>query len=107
MFLLLFIVYTNPYAEINQFLDSWHQAAAEARELDYFAKLAEDAVFLGTDATERWSKLEFQKYAHPYFAQGKAWLFKATRRAVILSSDRNLAWFDEDLETEKMGKCRG
>ena len=58
-------------------LDSWHAAAAAADEEKYFAAFTPDAVFFGTDATERWTRDEFRKYAHPYFAKGKAWTFKA------------------------------
>jgi ketosteroid isomerase-like protein len=88
-------------------LEDWHLAAAQADEGRYFGHLAEDAVFLGTDGTERWVKPAFRTWAHPYFARGKAWSFKATRRAISLSRDGRTAWFDEDLATPNMGPCRG
>ena len=62
-------------------------------------------VFLGTDATERWEAPAFRAYAHPHFARGKAWSFRAARRAVTVRGD--LAWFDEDLETQNLGPARG
>lgn len=88
-------------------LDDWHRAAAQADEARYFGHLAEGAVFLGTDATERWTKAQFQVWAHPFFARGKAWSFQATRRAIAFSSDGATAWFDEDLATPNLGPCRG
>lgn len=88
-------------------LDDWHLAAAQADEARYFSHLAESAVFLGTDATERWPKAAFQVWAHPYFQRGKAWSFEATRRAITLSKDGRTAWFDEDLDTPNMGPARG
>jgi CubicO group peptidase (beta-lactamase class C family)/ketosteroid isomerase-like protein len=88
-------------------LDGWHDAAARADENAYFSALASDAVFMGTDATERWSKDAFRAYAHPHFAKGKAWAFRATRRTVRLSSSGEVAWFDEDLETANLGPARG
>lgn len=88
-------------------LDDWHLAAAEADETRYFSHLAEGAVFLGTDATERWLKEDFRTWAHPFFQRGQAWSFKATRRAVGLSKGGDTAWFDEDLETPNLGPCRG
>ena len=88
-------------------LDDWHDAAAKADETRYFRHMAEDAVFLGTDGTERWSKVQFQAYAHPYFAKGKAWSFRAARRAISFSKDGATAWFDEELDTPNMGPCRG
>ena len=86
-------------------LDDFHDAAARADEERYFAHFAPDGVFLGTDATERWNVAAFRAYAHPYFARGKAWSFRAARRAVVVRGD--LAWFDEDLETQNLGPARG
>lgn len=97
----------DPERAVNGLLDDWHQAAAQADEVRYFAHLAEDAVFMGTDASERWTKAQFQAYAHPHFAKGRAWSFKAVRRAVAFSADGRTAWFDEDLDTPNMGPCRG
>jgi hypothetical protein len=88
-------------------LDAWHAAAAAADEEKYFSFFTSDAVFLGTDATERWTRDEFRKYAHPHFAKGKAWSFKAVSRWISFSPDRSLAWFDETLDTPNLGRCRG
>lgn len=88
-------------------LDDWHDAAAKADETRYFAHMTSDSVFMGTDATERWDKAAFYAFAHPYFAKGKAWSFKAVRRAIQFSADGRTAWFDEDLDTPNMGPCRG
>jgi ketosteroid isomerase-like protein len=92
---------------VNAVLDDWHAAAAKADEARYFGHLTADSIFMGTDATERWDKAAFQAFAHPYFAKGKAWSFKAVRRAVMFSPDGATAWFDEDLDTPNMGPCRG
>lgn len=94
-------------AAIAAALDDFHLAAAQADEARYFAHFDEEAVFLGTDATERWTKTQFQAYAHPHFAKGKAWSFRATRRAITVSPDGKAAWFDEDLATPNLGPCRG
>jgi hypothetical protein len=64
-------------------------------------------VFLGTDATERWTVDEFRRYAHPYFAKGKAWTFRAHDRHVMFSPDGAVAWFDEALDTPNLGPSRG
>ncbi|MDE3245831.1 MAG: nuclear transport factor 2 family protein [Acidobacteriota bacterium] len=88
-------------------LDAWHLAAARADADAYFGLMAPGAVFLGTDATERWTKEEFRAYAEPYFKKGKAWTFKALKRQVAYSSDGNTAWFDEDLDTANLGPARG
>lgn len=92
---------------IEAVIDGWHAAAARADEDAYFDAMTEDAVFLGTDATERWDKAAFRAYAHPHFAKGKAWSFRATRRDVIIDEGGALAWFDEDLATPNLGPARG
>jgi len=88
-------------------LDAWHAAAAAADEDEYFSYFSPDAVFLGTDPAERWTRDEFRAWAHPYFAKGKAWSFKATARWVSFASDHTVAWFDEALDTPNLGPCRG
>ena len=92
---------------IGSMLDDWHAAAAAADETKYFSYFAPDAVYLGTDPTERWTRDEFRKWAHPYFARGKAWSFRATSRWISFAPDRSVAWFDEMLDTPNMGVCRG
>jgi len=97
----------SPEAAVAAVLDDWHAAAASADEARYFGHFAEGAVFLGTDATERWTVDEFRKYAHPYFAKGKAWSFRAVSRHVAFSKDGSVAWFDESLDTPNLGPSRG
>ncbi len=92
---------------IDAVLDDWHHAAAEADEGRYFGHIAEDGVFMGTDATERWDKPAFVAYARPHFEKGKAWSFTPTRRHVTLDGGGTLAWFDEALETPNLGPARG
>ncbi|RKS94604.1 SnoaL-like protein [Flavobacterium limicola] len=93
-------------ANINLTLDSWHKAAANANYEDYFALMADDAVFIGTDATENWNKKAFQAYAKPHFDKGKAWNFTALERHVYFDATGKTAWFDELLNTQ-MKICRG
>lgn len=92
---------------IAQVLDAFHAAAASANEEAYFGYLAEEAVFLGTDITERWDKKAFRDYSHPHFAKGKAWSFRAIRRSITIAPGGQAAWFDEDLETQRLGPARG
>src|SRR4051794_41438308 len=61
-------------------LDDVHDAAAKADEARYFGHFAADGVVVGTDAGERWDVSAFRAYAHPYFANGKAWSFLGVRR---------------------------
>lgn len=94
-------------AAIGLVLDDWHDAAADADEARYFGHLSSDSIFMGTDATERWDKPAFLKFAHPHFAKGKAWKFHAARRSITVDEPGRVAHFDEDLVTEKLGPARG
>ena len=94
-------------AAVSAVLDDWHRAAAQADEARYFGHFTPTAVFLGTDATERWTRDAFRVWAKPFFARGKAWSFQAVSRHVSFSPDGTVAWFDEALDTPNMGPCRG
>ncbi|HEX5625979.1 MAG TPA: nuclear transport factor 2 family protein [Saprospiraceae bacterium] len=91
---------------IHKMLDEWNLAAAQANYQAYFDGFAEDGVFTGTDATERWDKQAFMVWAKPYFDRGKAWNFKALERHISFSPRGDFAWFDELLDTQ-MKICRG
>ena len=88
-------------------LDALHRAASEADGATYFALFHPDAVYYGTDATERWSIDEFRSFAKPYFDAGRGWTYAATERNVFLSADGHTAWFDERLWNEPYGETRG
>jgi hypothetical protein len=96
----------NKESEINLVLNNWHKAAAEANFNNYFNAMTDDAIFIGTDATENWNKPAFIQFAKPYFDKGKAWNFSALERNIYFSSDKKTAWFDELLNTQ-MKICRG
>jgi hypothetical protein len=93
--------------EVARELDDLHDAAAHADEARYFAHFAPDAVFLGTDATERWDIPAFRAYAHSRFAAGHGWVYHSQRRAIAFDGRGDVAWFDEDLLGEKAGPSRG
>ncbi len=96
-----------PRASIDRTLDGFHEAAAKADGPRYFSHLTEDAVFLGTDASERWPRKEFEAFASPYFKKGKGWTYTSTERQVDIEVGGDLAWFDELLTNEHYGTCRG
>src|SRR5262245_62071555 len=56
-------------------LDMLHAAAAKADGKLYFKLFTDDAVFIGTDATERWTIAEFKDYAMKRFETGKGWTY--------------------------------
>lgn len=92
--------------QINLVLDHWHQAAGKADFKAYFEVLTDDAIFMGTDATEHWDKQQFMVFSKPYFDRAKAWNFKSLQRHIYFEPAGNFAWFDELLDTQ-MKICRG
>ncbi|UCD61590.1 MAG: nuclear transport factor 2 family protein [Flavobacteriaceae bacterium] len=92
--------------ELNELINEWHKAASEANYETYFGILAEDGVFIGTDASENWQNEDFRAFSKPYFDRGKAWSFKTIERNIYVDKSGNLAWFDELLDT-RMEICRG
>ncbi len=92
--------------EIISMLDSFNIAAAKADYKTYFNFFTDNAVFTGTDATERWDKKEFMVWAKPYFDKKKTWHFSALERHIYIDTPGTHAWFDELLNTQ-MKICRG
>ena len=88
-------------------LDSFHDAASKADEERYFAHFAPEGVFLGTDASERWTVDAFRAYAHPHFAKGRGWTYVPRDRHVVFAPGGRVAWFDELLDNEHYGELRG
>jgi len=98
--------YADSDIDIDKTLNSFHQAASEANLHQYFALLTDDAVFLGTDATERWTKTEFKHFVEPLFNKGHGWTYKTLERHITVNKKNNSAFFDELLENKNYGLCR-
>jgi len=98
---------TPDLVELHRMLDAFHHAASVADEEAYFAVFLDDAVFLGTDATERWSKAEFEAWAMPYFQRESAWTYTPSDRFAALAPCGMVAWFDERLSNDQYGELRG
>ncbi len=90
---------------IHRLIDGLHLDAAEARFDSYFERFTPDAVFLGTDRTERWSIAEFKAYAKPIFESGQGWRYDVVERNLVGTAA--VQWFDELLYNQKYGYCRG
>jgi len=97
----------TPAHQVAAVLDNWHQAASVADEARYFGHFAPNGVFMGTDATERWTVTEFRQWAKKPFQRKSAWSFTPRDRHIDFSADRKTAWFDEMLDTPNLGLCRG
>jgi ketosteroid isomerase-like protein len=93
-------------AGVDAVLNDLHDAAAKGDFNRYFSHFTDDAVFLGTDASERWTTSEFRVYAKPRFERG-GWAYTPVKRNVFVSKDGQVAWFDETVASKKYGNMRG
>ena len=105
--LLNFTALANEQKLIEKTLDDFHQAAANAEAKPYFNLLSDEAIFLGTDASERWTKAEFKAFVLPYFSKGRGWLYSPIQRNISLLGSNKVAFFDELLHSTTYGTCRG
>ena len=94
-------------ADVDAVLDALHRLADEGDFEAYFDLYTPDAIFMGTDATERWTIEDFQGYARPAFADGNGWTYTPTERHVYLGPGGRTAWFDERLQNANLGETRG
>jgi len=99
----------SPEDDAAATIDALHVAAAKADGQAYFALFTDDARFIGTDSTERWSLAEFRAYAEPHFARGQGWTYTPVERTVTLAPIQCgcIAWFDEVLDSQSYGVTRG
>ena len=67
-------------ASTDELLDGLHRDAHEGNFQTYFARYIPDAIFLGTDKTERWTIAEFKTYGKPAFADGHGWTYRVIER---------------------------
>ena len=93
-------------AGIDDFISGWHHSAANSDHSKYIGSMAEDGVYIGTDASEHWTTREFSDWSKPYFDRKKGWNLKKLDRHIYVGTDKRIAWFDELLDTG-MGICRG
>lgn len=107
IFLFASITQVEAQKPIENLLDKWHEAAANADFQTYFSSFAENAYFIGTDASERWNIAEFKTYAKPSFETAPAWKFTPVQRNIEVSTDGKVAWLDEVLASDHLGVCRG
>ncbi|MFN7020989.1 MAG: nuclear transport factor 2 family protein [Phycisphaerales bacterium] len=85
--------------------DKLPAAAARADGDARFALFAPDAVFLRTDASERWTLQQFKAYAAPHFAAVKGLANQPWVLHIFAAHPRTVR-FDDRLTNQKHGECR-
>ena len=72
--------------QLNQILDQWHRDAATFNHTAYIDAMTDNGVFIGTDATENWTRAEFSTWSKPYFDQKRTWNFNPFNRHLYFES---------------------
>lgn len=103
------LIATPEEPAVRATLDQLHAAASRADAADYFALFTRDAIYIGTDATERWTLDQFRAFAEPYFRSGRGWTYtlRPGTRHISWAADQQTAWFDEILDNASYGTTRG
>jgi hypothetical protein len=93
---------------LGELIDRWHHAASVGDGDVFFAMMSDDAVFLGTDPSERWAGAAFREFAQPYFDGTEAWTYVSESRWIDVERGLRpgVVWWDEVLRSEKYGPCR-
>jgi len=95
-------------AAVNEVLDDFHDAAAHGDKARYLDQMTDNAVFMGTDESERWPlHPEFAQYVDAHFADGHGWTYEPVDRHVTIDEGGEIAWFDEVVFSETNGRFRG
>ena len=93
---------------VDEVLDDFHDAAAIGDKARYLDQMTENAVFMGTDKSERWPlRPEFEEYVEAHFVDDHGWIYQPVDRHVTVGESGNIAWFDEVVFSETNGRFRG
>ncbi len=95
----------NSKSDMDKVIDNWHKAAAVGDSVGFFSLMTPDAIYLGTDETERWDRTSMGKDLGKYFNGKKAWKFIPYNRIYTSLGSKNFILFDECLQTW-MGPCK-
>ncbi|UJF21361.1 nuclear transport factor 2 family protein [Shewanella sp. OMA3-2] len=87
--------------KVNALLNQLNESAMSADWENYFSLYHPDAIFIGTDANERWNMVQFKQYATP----SKGWRYDLQARHLLQIGD--VIVFDEQLYSSSYGISRG
>ncbi|MEM7766542.1 MAG: nuclear transport factor 2 family protein [Pseudomonadota bacterium] len=94
-------------AAVAAVLDDLHRLASGGDLAAYLSVYTADAMFFGTDESERWTLEDLRTYAEPAFADGEGWTYTPLQRDIVLGPMGNVAWFDEVLGHARYPNTRG
>ncbi len=97
-----------PAGSAQWLLRDVHLAKTEGNGERYFGLFAPEAVALGTDRSERFSAAAWRAIFGPYYARGgRRPPTIPIEQRVNLTPDGDLAWFDQLVERQHLGRMRG
>jgi len=99
----LAVAQTSPDAT----LDALHKAGADANPAAFESLLAQDVVFLGVGGAARLEGQSARDFFREHLKHGNAWAYRSSGRETRLSTDGSVAWFDETLQHDQLGRGRG
>jgi hypothetical protein len=50
---------------------------------------------------------DFRSFVHSFFSRGEGWTYIPSSRSIAIAADGRTAWFDERLQNDSYGECRG
>ncbi|MEX0300526.1 MAG: nuclear transport factor 2 family protein [Kordiimonas sp.] len=93
----------NDYKGVDETLNAHWETAAKANWDAYAELFTSDAIYFGTDITERWDKKTLIKYAKGT----SGWVYHLRERNISFMADGKIARFDEVLDSVNYGTSRG
>jgi hypothetical protein len=100
---MLALAQASPDAALN----ALHEAGADANSAAFESLLTQDVVFLGVGGAARLEGPSARDFFREHLMQGNAWAYRSIERQTRLSPDGTVAWFDETLQHDQMGRGRG
>jgi hypothetical protein len=108
--LMLFLVsshYTVADGAPDNALDALYQAGTENDVTAFLALLSADAVFIGMDGSNRLQGQSLRRFLNERFSQQEGWGYLSRDRELRVSEDGSVAWFEESLEHDALGRGWG
>jgi hypothetical protein len=84
-------------------LDALHEAGAASEPAGFFAQMTPGTVVLGVDGAGLLEGPVLRTHFEERFAAGNAWDYRSTARSIRYSTDGDMAWFTESLESPDGG----
>lgn len=99
---------TSDTDSIGKLMDGLHYTASQADLDGYLGSFTKNAVFMGTDDWERWSRpTTLDAYVKERFKGGTGWTYESVERHIIFADSGKTAWLDEIIVSPKWGRFRG